>query len=344
MAAAGHNGVMTERALVVTTHGDRGVLAVEARTAPEPGPGEVAVTVEAVGVNFIDVYHREGAYPIPTPFVLGSEGAGVVAAVGPQIEGLAVGDRVAWAMVVGSAASTAVLPADKLVPVPDGVSSEDAAAAMLQGMTAHYLAVDTYAVRAGDFAVVHAAAGGVGQLLTQLVVSRGGRVIATAGTDEKCEIARGRGAEVALNYREVEDLAAAVREATGGRGVDVAMTGWGLDVRGLAGVAASARGAALYGAASGPVPLDPQRLNAAGSVYLTRPSLAHYILTREELLWRPVRSPLRSRTARWSWRSAGATRSTRRPRPTRRWSHGPAPASCSSSPDHPLTGAGAVRG
>ncbi|HHU11179.1 MAG TPA: quinone oxidoreductase [Intrasporangiaceae bacterium] len=279
---------MTERALVVTTHGDRGVLAVEARTAPEPGPGEVAVTVEAVGVNFIDVYQREGAYPIPTPFVLGSEGAGVVAAVGPQIEGLAVGDRVAWAMVVGSAASTAVLPADKLVPVPDGVSSEDAAAAMLQGMTAHYLAVDTYAVRAGDFAVVHAAAGGVGQLLTQLVVSRGGRVIATAGTDEKCEIARGRGAEVALNYREVEDLAAAVREATGGRGVDVVYDGVGASTFEASLASLRPRGVlALYGAASGPVPpLDPQRLNAAGSVYLTRPSLAHYILTREELLWR----------------------------------------------------------
>lgn len=287
-AHAGHNGVMAERALVVTTPGDRSVLAVEDRAAPEPGPGEVAVRVEAIGVNFIDVYQREGVYPMPTPFVLGSEGAGVVVSAGPDVEGVAKGDRVAWAMVVGTGASTAIVPADKIVPVPDAVSSEDAAAAMLQGMTAHYLAVDTYAVQEGDWALVHAAAGGVGQLLTQLVVARGGRVIATAGTDEKCEIARGRGAEVAINYREVDDLAAAVREATGGTGVHVAYDGVGASTFEASLAALRPRGVlALFGAASGAVPpVDPQRLNSGGSLYLTRPSLAHYILDRDELLWR----------------------------------------------------------
>jgi NADPH:quinone reductase len=279
---------MNHRALVVTAHGGRSVLTVQPSDPPEPGPGEVAVAVEAVGVNFIDVYQREGRYPQETPFVLGSEGAGVVAAVGPDLDDVAVGDRVAWAMVLGSAASTAVVPADRLVAVPEGVSTEDAAAVMLQGMTAHYLVTDTYAVRPGTWALVHAAAGGVGQLLTQLVTARGGRVVATAGSPEKCAIARARGAEAAIDYSDVEDLAAAVHEATGGKGVDVVYDGVGAATFEASLSSLRPRGLlALYGAASGPVPpFDLQRLNALGSLFVTRPSLGHYVGTREELLRR----------------------------------------------------------
>lgn len=278
---------MNERALIVTAHGDRGVLAVESREATDPGPGEVAVAVEAAGVNFIDVYQREGRYPNETPFVLGSEAAGVVAAVGDGVAHVAVGDRVAWAMSLGSAATRAVVPADQVVPVPDGVDGQTAAAVLLQGMTAHYLVTDTYAVRPGTWALVHAAAGGVGQLLTQLVVARGGRVVATAGSGDKCDLARERGAESAIDYSAVEDLAAAVREATGG-GVDVAYDGVGAATFEASLDSLRPRGLlALYGAASGPVPpFDLQRLNAKGSLFVTRPSLAHYIATRDELLWR----------------------------------------------------------
>jgi NADPH2:quinone reductase len=279
---------MTDRALVVTAHGDRSVLAVRALASPRPGPGDAVVTVEASGVNFIDVYQREGRYPAPTPFVLGSEGAGVVAELGAQVEGIGIGDRVAWAMTPGSAATTAVVPADRLVPVPAGVSGETAAAAMLQGMTAHYLVTDTYAVRTGTRALVHAAAGGVGQLLTQLITARGGRVIATAGSAEKCDIARARGAETALDYTAVDDLAAAVRDATDGIGVDVVYDGVGASTFEASLASLRPRGMlALYGAASGPVPpFDLQRLNTLGSLFVTRPSLAHYMATREELLLR----------------------------------------------------------
>ena len=279
---------MTHRALFVTAHGDRSVLAVQPHTPRDPGPGEAAVSVEACGVNFIDVYQREGRYPNTTPFVLGSEGAGAVAAVGPGVRDVAVGDRVAWAMHLGSAASTAVMPVAGLVPVPDGVSGETAAAALLQGMTAHYLVSDTYAVRPGTRALVHAAAGGVGQLLVQLVTARGGRVVATAGSPAKCEIARERGADVAIDYSMVDDLARAVRAATDGEGVDVVYDGVGASTFEASLASLRPRGLlALYGAASGPVPpFDLQRLNALGSLFVTRPSLAHYIATREELLAR----------------------------------------------------------
>ena len=288
-------GAMTERALIVTRHGGPEVLEVQERAPREPAPGEIAVTVDAVGVNFIDVYYREGRYPAPTPFVLASEAAGTVSALGHGVDGtgvdaedgarIRVGDRVAWAMVDGSAATTAVVRADKVVPVPEAVSSEHAAAAMLQGMTAHYLSHDTYPIKGGDWALVHAAAGGVGQLLTQLIVARGGRVVATAGTDDKCAIARSRGAEVAINYSQVEDLAAAVREATGGDGVDVAYDGVGAATFDASLASLRPRGMlVLYGAASGPVPpFDLQRLNSGGSLFVTRPSLAHYIATWEEL-------------------------------------------------------------
>jgi NADPH2:quinone reductase len=191
-------------------------------------------------------------------------------------------------MSLGSAATQVLVQADQVVPVPDGVDGETAAAVMLQGMTAHYLVTDTYAVRPGTWALVHAAAGGVGQLLTQLVVGRGGRVVATAGSADKCRLARERGAEVAIDYGAVDDLAAAVREATDGRGVDVVYDGVGAATFEASLDSLRPRGLlALYGAASGPVPpFDLQRLNTKGSLFVTRPSLGHYIATREELLWR----------------------------------------------------------
>ncbi len=278
----------TGPALVVTRHGGIDVLVVEDRDAAEPGPGEVLVEVAAAGVNFIDVYQREGVYPTSPPFVAGNEGAGTVLAVGPGVEGVRKGDRVAWPQTLGSAARHAVLPASAMVPVPDGVDLETAAAVMLQGLTAHYLTTSTYGIRPGDTALVHAAAGGVGQLLVQMVRARGGAVVATAGGPEKCEAARGLGAEHVLDYRVVDDLAAEVRGLTGGRGVDVAYDGVGRDTFDASLASLRPRGMlVLFGAASGQVPpFDIQRLNAGGSLVLTRPTLGHHLATRDELEWR----------------------------------------------------------
>lgn len=223
----------TTAALVVTRHGGSDVLAVEQRPVSAPGRGEILVRLGAAGVNFIDVYQRQGVYPIPTPFVLCSEGAGVVVAVGPPAPGegaassVQVGDEVAWPQFRGSAAGYVTLPAAAVVPVPAGISSQTAAAAMLQGLTAHYLVNSTYDVQEGDEVLVHAAAGGVGQLLVQLCKARGAVVIATVSTQAKAEIARGRGADHVVNYTEVDDLAATVRELTGGRGVAVVYDGVG---------------------------------------------------------------------------------------------------------------------
>jgi NADPH2:quinone reductase len=282
---------MTERtgpALVVTRHGGTEVLAVEERTAGEPAAGQVLVEVAAAGVNFIDVYQREGVYPTTPPFVGGNEGAGTVVATGEGVEGFQPGDRVAWPQSLGSAARFADLPASVLVLVPDGVDLETAAAVMLQGLTAHYLTTSTYAVRPGDVALVHAAAGGVGQLLVQLVRARGGSVVATAGGPQKCETVRELGAEHVIDYRAVDDLAAEVRRLTGGRGVDVAYDGVGKDTFDASLASLRPRGTlALFGAASGQVPpFDIQRLNTGGSLFLTRPTLGHHVATREELEWR----------------------------------------------------------
>ena len=281
-------GQHTGPALVVTRHGGREVLTVEERTASAPGRGEVLVEVAAAGVNFIDVYQREGIYPLPTPFVSGNEGAGTVVLVGPEVGGVATGDRVAWPQTLGSAARYAVLPASALVPVPDGVDLEVAAAVMLQGLTAHYLTTSTYAVGPGDVALVHAAAGGVGQLLVQLVHARGGTVVATAGGPEKCATARALGAEHVIDYRAVDDLAAEVRRLTDGRGVDVAYDGVGKDTFDASLASLRPRGTlALFGGASGQVPpVDLQRLNAGGSLFVTRPKLLDHVATREELEWR----------------------------------------------------------
>ena len=276
------------RALVVPRNGDSSVLEVQESDVAPPGDGEVQVEVAAVGVNFIDVYQRQGVYPISTPFVSCSEGSGTVTAVGPGVDDVAVGDRVAWGAGLGAAGSVVNRAADTLVPVPDGVELDVAAAAMLQGMTAHYLVNSTYAVGPGTVALVHAAAGGVGQLLVQMVTAKGGRVIATAGSPDKLEIARGLGADAVINYRESADLAAEVRAANGGNGVDVAYDGVGKATFDASLASLLPRGLmVLFGAASGQVPpFDIQRLNALGSLFLTRPTLGSYTATREELLER----------------------------------------------------------
>lgn len=278
----------TTRALTVPANGGSAVLAVQHVDVPDPGPGQAQVKVAAAGVNFIDVYQRQGVYPIPTPFTLGMEGAGEVVAVGEGVDDVAVGDRVAWAMHQGTSAGLANIAAAQLIPVPDGLDFKVAAAAALQGMTAHYLVNSTYAVQPGDVALVHAAAGGVGQLLVQMITAKGGTVIATAGGPEKLAIAERLGAEGLIDYRRVDDLAAAVRAAADGGGVHVAYDGVGKDTFDASLAALRPRGTlALFGGASGQVPpFDIQRLNAAGSAYLTRPSLGAYLQDRDELLWR----------------------------------------------------------
>ena len=276
------------RAVVVDRTGGPEVLQVQERPDPVPGESDVLVDVEAAGVNFIDVYQREGRYPMDLPFVAGSEAAGVVREVGAQVRDVQVGDRVAWAMVVGSGyTSTAVVPADRTVPVPDGVSTEQAAAVLLQGMTAHYLCEATFPVQAGQDVVVHAAAGGVGLLLTQMVARKGARVIATVSTEEKEALAREAGAAEVVRY-EREDLVESVQRYTGSRGVAVVYDGVGRDTFSASLACLSPRGMlVLFGASSGAVPpVDPMALAGGGSLFLTRPSLAHYAADRTELLAR----------------------------------------------------------
>jgi NADPH2:quinone reductase len=254
---------------------------------PEPKTGEALVQIEASGVNFIDIYKRAGLYKIPLPATLGEEGAGKVVAIGDGVTDVRVGDRVAWASVLGAYAEVAVVPASRLVPLPSEISSTQAAALMLQGMTAHYLACSTYALRQGDRCLVHAAAGGVGLLLVQVAKMRGARVIGTAGSDEKAELAREAGADEVIVYTR-QDFVQETKRITDGRGVHVVYDSvgkstflTGLDVL-------VARGTmVLFGQSSGPVgSIDPQILNQKGSLYLTRPTLAHYVASREELLWR----------------------------------------------------------
>ena len=273
------------RAVVVPRHGGPEVLTVEDRPSPSPGPRELLVDSTAAGVNFIDTYQRSGVYPTETPFVPGLEGAGTVAAVGADVSGVAVGDRVAWMAAPGSYAEQVLVPAGAAVPVPDGVPDDMAAGALLQGITAHYLAHSTYPVREGDTVLLHAGAGGVGLLLTQLAKQRGGRVITTVSTDEKEALSRRAGADEVLRYEGFADRA---RELTGGRGVDVVYDGVGKATFDDSLASLRPRGMmVLFGGASGQVPpIDPQRLNAGGSLYLTRPTTAHYIATRDELTWR----------------------------------------------------------
>ena len=273
----------------VTKTGGPEVLEFAEVETPAPGPGRVLVKVAASGVNFIDTYFRSGVYPLSLPSVLGSEGAGTVEALGEGVTGLAVGDRVAWADDnAGSYAEYDVVNADRLVSVPEGIDLETAAALMLQGMTAHYLLNSAWQLKAGETALVHAAAGGMGLLLTQLAKTKGARVIGTTSSAAKERIAREAGADEIVRYTEVEDVAAEVRALTGGRGVDVVYDGVGKDTFEASLGSLRNRGLlALFGGASGQVPpFDPQRLNGAGSLFLTRPKLKDYIATREELEWR----------------------------------------------------------
>jgi len=277
------------RAIQITSTGGPDVLVAVELPDPEPGPGALLVDVDAAGVNFIDTYKRRGVYPVDLPFVPGEEGVGRVAALGPgDTGGIAVGDRVVWANIASSYAERVVVPADAAVVVPDGVPDDVAVGAYLQGMTAHFLVTDCAPVGDGDTVLVHAAAGGVGLLLTQLAAARGARVLATVSTAEKAKLARDAGAAEVLRSDEVDDLAAAVRELTGGKGAAVAFDGVGRDTFDASLASLRRRGTlVLFGAASGPVPpVDPQRLNRAGSVYLTRPTLHHYVETRVELVAR----------------------------------------------------------
>ena len=251
---------------------------------PQPKPNEAVVKILAAGVNFIDVYNREGRYKAPLPFVLGQEGAGVVSAVGSDVREVAVWDRVAYTGVLGSYAEYAAVPADRLVKIPDGVREREAAAAMLQGITAHYLAHDTYPLKKGDTALIHAAAGGVGLLLVQMAHNIGARVIGTVSTEEKAKLAREAGADEIIFYTQ-SDFEAETRRRTGGKGVDVVYDSVGKTTfeKGL-NVLRPRGMMALFGGSSGAVPpFDPLTLTQKGSLYLTRPSIGHYIITRQEL-------------------------------------------------------------
>ncbi|MER5421540.1 quinone oxidoreductase family protein [Streptosporangium roseum] len=272
------------RAIVISATGGPEVLTYTDRPDPELNPGDVLVDVSAAGVNFIDVYQRMGRYPLSLPFVPGNEGAGTVAAVGEDVRDFSVGDTVAWANVMGSYAEKTVVPASRLLAVPDGVTADLAAAVMLQGMTAHYLTHSTYEVKPGDDVLVHAAAGGMGLLLTQIAKLRGARVIGTVSTEEKEKLARQAGADEVLRYGGFSE---AVRELTGS-GVHVVYDGVGAATFDGSIASLRPRGMmALYGQASGPVaPVDPQVLNQHGSLFLTRPTLVHYVATRDELTWR----------------------------------------------------------
>ena len=275
------------KAIRIHEQGGPAVLRYDDIPMPAPGPGQARVRLEAAGVNFIDMYQRSGQYPVPLPLTLGQEGGGVVDAIGEDVTTVAVGDRVAYASVMGGYAEYAVVPADRLVPVPAAVPMRDAVALMLQGMTAHYLTHSTFPVKAGDIVLVHAAAGGVGLLLTQLATVLGARVIATTSTEAKAQLAREAGAETVIRYDQ-EDFAPAVRRLTDGRGVDVVYDSVGKDTFEGSMDALRPRGyLVLFGQSSGAVPpFNIQTLNAKGSLFLTRPTLAHYIATREELLGR----------------------------------------------------------
>ena len=275
------------RAIRVEAPGGPEALQLVELPAPAAGAGQALVRVEAAGVNFIDIYQRSGVYPLALPFTPGQEGAGVVEAVGAGVTEVARGDRVAWAGPLGSYASYQVLPAARLVRVPEGVDARSAAAAMLQGMTAHYLVNDTWRLKAGDFAVIHAAAGGVGQLFCQLARRAGAHVIGTAGGPEKVKLALKAGANDAIDYQ-AADFETEVKRLTDGKGAHVVYDSVGRDTFEKSLRCLRPRGLmVLFGGSSGPVPpLDLQRLAAGGSLYLTRPTLVSYVLTREELVAR----------------------------------------------------------
>jgi NADPH:quinone reductase len=271
---------------VKETGGPEKMQLVEGPT-PVPGPGEALVKIAAAGVNFVDIYFRTGLYKAGGPIALGSEASGTVEAVGPGVTTLQAGDRVAYAMVRGTYAEYTVVPVDKLVKIPDGLDFQAAAAAMLQGMTAHYLTHSTYALKPGDACLVHAAAGGAGGLTVQMAKMLGARVFGTVSTEEKARIAREHGADEAIRYTE-QDFEAEVKRLTGGHGVDVVYDSVGRTTFDKSLNCLRPRGMmVLFGQSSGPVPpFDASILNAKGSLFLTRPSLGHYVQTSEELQWR----------------------------------------------------------
>ncbi len=275
------------KAIQVKQVGGPEAMEVVELAVPQPKANEAVVKLAASGVNFIDVYNREGRYKAPLPFVLGQEGAGVVTNVGAEVKSVKVGNRVAWTALLGAYAEYAAVPADRLVPIPQGVSDHQAAAAMLQGMTAHYLSHDTYPLKHGETALVHAAAGGVGLLLVQMAHNIGARVIATVSTEEKAKLARDAGADEVILYTQA-DFESETKRFTGGKGVDVVYDSVGkttfdkglniLRPRGMM---------VLFGGSSGAVPpFDLINLTQKGSLFVTRPSLGNYISTREDLVAR----------------------------------------------------------
>jgi NADPH2:quinone reductase len=275
------------KAIQIAETGGPGVLKLAELPIPQPGPGQVLIRVEAIGVNFIEIYFRKGTYKASLPLVPGSEAAGTVEELGPGVTGFAAGDAVASVAVLGSYAEYALVPATGLVKVPAGVTMEQAAAALLQGMTAHYLATSTFPLKKGDTALVHAGAGGVGLLLTQMATKIGARVISTVSTREKAELSREAGASDVILYTE-QEFEPEVKKLTGGKGVDVVYDSVGkttfegslnsLRPRGML---------ALFGGSSGPVPpFDLIQLSQKGSLFVTRPTLWHYVATRQELEWR----------------------------------------------------------
>ncbi len=272
------------KAIQVTQPGGPEALTLVDLQDPEPKPNEALVGIKAAGVNFIDVYYREGRYPSPLPFTVGQEGAGVVSAIGSDVTNLKVGDRVAYTGVLGGYADSAAVPADRLVKIPDDLNFDQAAAAMLQGMTAHYLSHSTYTIKKGETVLIHAAAGGVGSLLVQMAKHLGARVIGTAGSEAKAQLVRDAGADEVIIYT-TQDFETETRRLTDGDGVDVVYDGVGKTTFEKDLNVLRPRGyLVLYGASSGAVPpVDPMVLNKKGSIYLTRPSLHHYIHTREEL-------------------------------------------------------------
>jgi NADPH2:quinone reductase len=275
------------RAIRIHEFGGPEAMRLEELPTPKPGDGQALVRIEAAGLNYIDTYQRTGAYKNPLPYGLGLEGAGVVEAVGSGVTTVRAGDRVAWTGVPGSYATHNAVPADRLVTLPAGVDARAGASAMLQGLTAHYLAHSTYPLKPGDACLVHAAAGGVGLLLCQMARRAGARVIGTVSTEDKAKLARDAGAHEVILYSK-QDFEAEVKRLTGGKGLQVVYDAVGRDTFDKSLNCLAVRGCmVLYGAASGPVaPLDPQVLNAKGSLYLTRPSLFHYIATRDDLVKR----------------------------------------------------------
>jgi len=277
-------------AIEVAEIGGPEVLNYVEKPQPSPGPGEVLIKAEAIGVNFIDTYFRSGLYPRDLPFALGTELAGTVAAVGDAVTGLNVDDRVVTAAASGAYAEFSIAPAQFIAPVPPEVGLDVAASALLKGMTAHYLMKSVYLVQAGDTILVHAGAGGVGMILTQWAASLGVRVITTVSTPAKAELSRQAGATDVLDYPgdDPHEFGERIRDLTAGAGVAAVYDGVGASTFDASLASLAVRGTlALFGASSGPVPpVDPQRLNAAGSVYLTRPSLAHFTRTGEEFAWR----------------------------------------------------------